>query len=357
MRKSEIPTPALQIDLDRMEKNLAFMSAHFQTVPAGLRPHFKTHKSPVLARKQLEAGAIGMTCAKLGEAEILVEAGIPSILIANQIVDPAKVARLGALAKITELIIAADHPENLYAYSRAAHTAGSILHVLIEINVGLNRCGVEPGEVAVSLAKLAQSLPGLHFAGVMGYEGHTVLIADKDERVRNTCKAMALLSGTANRIRTEGLRVEIVSAGGTGTYDITARCPGITELQCGSYIFMDTAYNLLGLPFLSALSLLATVISAPAPERAIIDAGMKTITEDNGLPEVVSPSGIRLVALHEEHGILAVDPNRACLHAGDRVELLPSHVCTTVNLHEAYYALRGEQVEAIWDIPARGKCQ
>ncbi len=357
MQKIQIPTPALLINLDRMEENLACMSAHFQTVTASLRPHFKTHKSPVLALKQIEAGAIGMTCAKLGEAEILVDAEIPSILIANQIVDPAKVDRLGKLALKTELIVAADHPDNLYAYSKAAQAADGILHVLIEINVGLNRCGVEPGEAAVSLAKLARSLPGLHFAGVMGYEGHTVLIVDQAERERSTCKAMSLLTGTADMIRAEGIEIEIVSAGGTGTFDITARCPGITELQCGSYIFMDTAYNRLGLPFLSALSLLATVISVPNVGRAIIDAGMKTISVDNGLPEIISPSGTRLVALHEEHGILEVDPNRAHLHIGDRVEIIPSHVCTTVNLHEAYYAMRGDQVEAVWDIPARGKFQ
>lgn len=355
--KSHLPTPALLIDSTALEDNLAAMARFFEGKPAQLRPHFKTHKCPILARKQIEAGAIGLTCAKLGEAEVLVEAGIDDILIANEIVDPVKINRLAELARQSRLIVAVDQYDNLRQISEAALRAGSLVNIVIEVDVGLRRCGVQPGNPALALARQAVQLGGIHFAGVLGYEGHAVLVTDAEQRARQAGDAMQALVATAELIRQAGLPVEIVSAGGTGTYNLTGAFPGVTEVEAGSYPFMDTKYRRLGLPFRCALSLLATVISTPAPDRAIIDAGLKVLATDNGLPEVISPSGVRLAALNEEHGRLEVDPAQVVLHVGDRVELLPSHVCTTVNLHDRYYVLTDGHLAHIWPISGRGKSQ
>ncbi len=354
---SSLPTPALTIDLNALEDNLACMAHFFEDKPAKLRPHFKTHKCPILAHRQIRAGAIGMTCAKLGEAEVLVDAGISDILIANQIVDPAKIGRLAELARQSRLIVAVDQADNLRQISEAAMRAGSHVRIVIEVDVGLHRCGVQPGQAALDLARQAAQLAGIHFAGLLGYEGHAVQVENAEQRGHIAREAMGPLVETAELIRQAGLPVEIVSAGGTGTYDITGTFPGITEIEAGSYPFMDAKYRRLSLPFRNALSLLATVISTPTPDRAIIDAGLKALTTENGLPEVSSHPGVTLVALNEEHGRLEVDPERVSLRVGDRVELIPSHVCTTVNLHDRYYVLQHGRLAEIWPITGRGKSQ
>jgi D-serine deaminase-like pyridoxal phosphate-dependent protein len=339
-----------------MDFNLATMARFFEDRSAKLRPHFKTHKCPILAQKQVELGAIGLTCAKLGEAEVLVQAGIPSILIANQVIDPVKITRLAELSLKSQIIVAVDNPDNVHMYSAAAQQAGSVINLVVEVNIGLNRCGVQPGEAVLSLARLISQSSSLHFAGLLGYEGQTMFVTNPELRQKNVHQAMSELVRTADLLRRVRIAVDMVSAGGTGTYDLTGAYPGVTEVEAGSYLFMDAKYQKLGLPFRCALTLLANVISVPVPGRAVIDAGMKSLTTENGLPEVVSPPGVRLKALHEEHGILEVDP-QTHLQIGDSVELLPSHVCTTVNLHDQYYALRNGQLEAIWPITARGKSQ
>lgn len=356
-KKGQILTPALLINLDAMEENIRIMADYFRTRPTELRPHFKTHKSPIIAQKQMQAGAIGITCAKLSEAEVLSAAGIPSILIANQVVEPAKIEFMAQLAFNRQLIVAVDSVENVTVISDLASKAGSEIGVLVEVNVGLNRCGLQPGAPVVVLAKLVHELPGIRFMGVLGYEGHAVLEPDSSVRARRVEKAMRTLVDLANLIREAGLAVEIVSAGGTGTYNLTGSTPGITEVEAGSYLFMDTEYQNLNLPFQRSVTLLATVISVPDPERAILDTGKKSISTDNGLPRLLSPAGVKLVALHEEHGILEVDPGQTRLKIGDRVEIIPSHICTTVNLHDRYYGLRGEMVESILPISGRGKSQ
>jgi D-serine deaminase-like pyridoxal phosphate-dependent protein len=355
VEKSQIDTPALLIDLDAMEFNMKTMASFFQGTRTSLRPHFKTHKTPVLAHMQLQAGAIGMTCAKVGEAEVLVNAGIDDILIANQIIGPQKIARLASLARQTRITVAVDSEENIRDLSAGSQVFGSLIHVVIEIDVGLGRCGVPPGERAVALARLISGMPGLAFAGLLGYEGQAVFLNDRKARQEAVDQAMHKLVSTADLLRQAGFVVEIVSAGGTGTYDLTGRYPGITEVEAGSYILMDTRYRQVGLPFRCALTLLATVISIPARGRAVIDAGKKALTVENGLPEISIPAGARLVNLNEEHGILEVDPDRLELKVGDKVEIIPSHVCTTVNLHEVFYAIRENRLVATWPISARGK--
>ena len=355
IEKDQIDTPALLIDLDAMEYNLNRMSDFFQDGPAKLRPHFKTHKTPILAHKQLEAGAIGITCAKLGEAEVLVESGIKDILIANQVIGPVKAARLAGLAGLARLTVAVDSEANLRELSAAARHAGSQIRVVIEVDVGLGRCGVSSPEQALALAGAAAGLPALQLVGVLGYEGHAVFLSDPEARRAAVNEAMGKLVKTAERLRQAGYPIEIVSAGGTGTYDLTGRFPGITEVEAGSYILMDTRYREVGSPFRCALTLLATVISTPTPVRAVIDVGKKGLTVEHGLPEVIRPAGVRLTNLNEEHGHLEVDPQKARLKVGDKVEIIPSHVCTTVNLHDTFHAIREGRLVAVWPIAARGK--
>jgi len=355
--KNNLPTPALLIDLPAFEFNLAFMSNFFQSKSAKLRPHFKTHKCPIIAKKQMEYGAIGITCAKLSEAEVLVESGISSILIANQVVDPAKILRLAQLARNSQLIVAVDQLDNLIQISRALEQAGSTIQVVIEVDIGLHRAGVQPGEPALRLAEEASHLSGIHFSGVLGYEGFTMFEVDRALREVHAANAMSALVGTADLIRNTGIPVEIVSAGGTGTYDITGDYPGVTEVEAGSYVFMDTKYNRLGLAFKQSLTLLSMVTSIHAPERCVIDAGMKVLTTDNGLPEINSVQGLKLQKLNEEHGIVEIDPEKIQTGVGMCVEIIPSHGCTTVNLHDRYYVIKNEQLVDIWEISGRGKSQ
>ncbi len=353
LRVEDLDTPALLVDLEALERNIRRMADFFASVPANLRPHVKTHKTPAIAHKQIAAGAQGITCAKLGEAEVMAAAGIDDILIANQVVGPAKIARLMGLARQISVTVAVDNPQNVADLSAAATAAGATVGVLVEVNVGMNRCGVAPGEAAVALAQQVARSPGLRFRGVMGYEGHCVAIPDRREREEKARAAMALLIATKEMIEAAGLPVEVVSGGGTGTFDITGRYPGVTEVQAGSYVTMDTSYRRLDLGFECALTVLTTVISRPQPGLAIVDAGMKAITPEFGMPEPKGLPGARVVRLSEEHGKIELADGG--LSVGDKLELIPSHGCTTFNLHDRLYAVRAGRVEAVWPIAGRGQ--
>jgi D-serine deaminase-like pyridoxal phosphate-dependent protein len=355
--RHRLPTPALLIDLPALEFNLSFMSRFFQNKSVKLRPHFKTHKCPIIAMKQLNHGAIGITCAKLSEAEVLVSAGVSNILIANQVVDPVKIRRMANLAGTCHLIVAIDQVDNLNQIAQAAVETGNMMHVVIEVDVGLHRAGVQPGKPALELAKKASHLKGIHFSGLLGYEGFTMFEVDRSLRSQNVHEAMRALVETGEIIQKEGMPVEIISAGGTGTYDLTGVYPGITEVEAGSYVFMDTKYNQLGLDFNQSLALLTTVVSVPSMDRCIIDAGMKVLTIDNGLPMIASPDGLTLIRLNEEHGIVLFDPQKIHPKIGMCFDMIPSHACTTVNLHDRYYVIRDDQLVDNWEITGRGKSQ
>ena len=355
-RKMEITTPALLIDLDKLEANIGKMADFFRDKAANVRPMFKTPKCVPIAQMQIKAGAQGITCAKVSEAEVLVKGGIRDILIANQVVGPDKIARLMDLVKLSDVKCAVDDPLHVTALSEAASAAGVEAGVLIEINVGLPRCGVRPGS-AVDLAKQIMAAPGLELRGIMGYEGHLVFNEDREVRKTETEKAMADLVSTADAIREAGMPCEIVSGGGTGTYDITGSFPGITEVQAGSYVMMDIRYDKLDLGFEKAVTILASVQSRALPGWAIIDAGIKVMSTDFGLPEPIGLPGVKLAFLSEEHGSLKVQDTGMDLTIGDKIEFYPSHVCTTVNLHDRLYALRGDVVEAVWPISGRGCSQ
>jgi D-serine deaminase-like pyridoxal phosphate-dependent protein len=354
--KLALDTPALCLDIESAEANVERMAGYFRDGSVRLRPHTKTHKSPILAQMQLAAGAIGVTCAKLGEAEVMAAAGIKDILIANQIVGAAKIARLVNLAAYTDVMVCVDDAGNAAQLDAAARAKGVRLRVLIELNIGMNRCGVLPGQPALELAQVIAALPGLRLEGLMGYEGHTVFETDLEERRRATEASLERLVGTAELLRARGIPAPIVSSGGTGTYFITGRYPGVTEVEAGSYITMDAQYrDEVGIDFRYALTVLSTVTSVPASgDYAIIDAGLKTITRDFGLPLVISPPGWALTGLSEEHGHLERRGGEP-LRVGDKVELVPNHGCTTINLHDEYHVVRRDVLEAVWPISARGK--
>ncbi|HIC89537.1 MAG TPA: DSD1 family PLP-dependent enzyme [Anaerolineae bacterium] len=356
MTWEELDTPALCLDMTLVEQNIAKMAAYLVDRSAKLRPHTKTHKTPILAHKQIAAGAIGIICAKLGEAEVMATAGIRDILIANQIVGTHKIARLVNLAAYTDVMVAVDNAANVADLDAAAQAKGVRLRVLIEVDIGMGRCGVDPGEPTLALAHEIIASPGLRFEGLMGYEGHTVMIPDYAERKQQTEEGLGKLVATAELIRANGIPVSIVSSGGTGTYTITGNYPGITEIQAGSYATMDTQYrDVVGVTeFAAALTVLATVVSTPRPDVAIIDAGLKTMTQEFGLPVVARPDGWRLVSLSEEHGKLEREDGPK-LHIGDKVVIWPSHGCTTINLHDEFFVLRDGVLEAIWSIAGRGK--
>jgi D-serine deaminase-like pyridoxal phosphate-dependent protein len=338
---AEIDTPVLLLDLDVMEQNIARMAEAFRGLKAKLRPHVKTHKTPIIAHQQLAAGAIGITCAKLGEAEVMVEGGIRDILIANQIVGARKIARLVSLARHADLRVAVDDPQNVKELSQAAQAAGVSLRILVEVNVGMHRCGVEPGEPALALAQKVDLAPALRFAGLMGYEGHLVFVPDLVERKKRVHRDMQALIDTVSFLESKGLPVEIVSAGGTGTAMITGTLPCITEIQAGSYVFMDGRYKTIeGVDFDCALTLLTMVVSRPTPDRVIIDAGMKTLTHEFGLPRFKGREDLELLSLSEEHGTVKLRDPSVVLKPGDRLEIIPSHGDTTLNIHNYYYCLR-----------------
>lgn len=356
--KEQIETPSLLINLDLMEGNIRRMAKFFQDKKSNLRPHAKTHKSPVISKKQLEAGsAVGITVAKLGEAEVMVNGGIKNLLIANQVVEPPKVARLVRLSKHADLIVAVDNIENVNLLDQAGAYYKTKINVLIEVNVGLNRCGVEWGAPVLKLAREVLRKENIVLRGLMGYEGHAVLVPDLLSRKALAEDAMGKLISSRDLLEKNGIPVEIVSAGGTGTYDITGVIPGINEVQAGSYIFMDSAYKKTGVTFDQALTVYVTIISQQSSENYILDVGIKGISVDNGFPGIKDHPEWEIKALNEEYAYLCVPGGTNHLKIGDKLELIPSHGCTTINLHDTYYALRNDRIEAVWDIEARGRFQ
>ena len=354
--KTALDTPALLVDLDVLQQNIERIAGTCRQHGIGWRPHIKGQKVAELARLELAAGAIGVTCAKLGEAEFMAAAGIGEILIANQIAGRHKIERLMILLRHAHVMVAVDDGGNIAALGAAASERGLTLDVLIELDVGMRRAGVLPGEPVIALARRIAGIPGLRFKGVMAWEGHTVRIADPAEKERAVREAVGAAVTTADAIRASGVPVDVVSCGGTGTYATTAAIKGVTEIQAGGGVFSDLVYRKqyhVDHPY--ALTVLATVSSRPTPRRIVCDFGKKSMSADAAVPEPIGLVDVASVRLSAEHTTIDLGTPDQRLKVGDTLEFIVGYSDTTVHLHEEMYAIRNGHVEAVWPIGARGK--
>ncbi len=354
-RLDDLDTPVLWTDLDRMERNTARLSRFFADAGIGWRPHIKGIKVPALAHKLMEAGALGVTCAKVGEAQAMAAAGITDILIANQVVGATKGKRLAELVRDADVKVAVDCEQNILELGSAGTTAGTEIGVVVELNIGMDRAGTQPGETALGLARLAHETPGLRFRGLMGWEGHARSYEDLDERRSAISEAMGLLAATAELCRNAGLPVDIVSAGGTGTYHVAAHHPGITEMQAGGATFCCARCRAWGADTEHSLFLRARVTSRPAPDRIIFDAGFKTLPLWAGEPQPLGLPAVKSIVMSAEHGIVTLEAPDSTVQVGDLHDFVVGYGDATVFLHDRLYGIREDRVEAAWDIDARGQ--
>ncbi len=345
-----LDTPALVVDLELLEANLKRMADFFTGRHCRIRPHFKSHKCVELARRQLAVGnACGITCAKLSEAEQLAAGGINDILIANQVVGPRKAARLALLNRSATVRCAVDSMEGIEQLDQQAEMHGTTIPVLVEVDIGMRRCGEKPGQPTLVLAQNIAGRKHLRFDGLQGYEGHLVNIADKSQRTEQTIAAMRLLVDTRQQIEETGMAVPIVSGGSSSTYDITGIIDGIDELQCGSYALMDWSYQKLCPEFRISRWVLATVISAHS-SGVVVNVGIKGIGCDFGPPMVEGHPEATVRYTAEEH--VPLDSFTASV--GDQVRLIPSHGCTTNSLHQRIWITRDNVIVDVWAIEGAG---
>ena len=357
-----LATPALVIDLPAFERNVSAMQEHCNRVGLKLRPHAKTHKSVSVARRQIAAGAVGQCCAKLGEAEALAEGGIDGLLVTSPIVAEQGFRRIGRLnAKLKDFMIVADSAHCVDGYARAAEASGKQLKVLVDIDIGLHRTGIAPGEPALALAKRIAASPHLQFVGLQGYAGQLQHVPEFGDRRTQYLAAAKLLGDTRDAIVAAGIPCPLVSGGGTGTYNIDAETRVFTELQAGSYIFMDKQYcevriaNGAPMPFETALLVQTTVISANMPGLATTDAGFKSFATDAGSPvlHAGAPTGANYFYFGDEQG--GIITGEARLRPGDVVTCSVPHCDPTVNLYDAYHVVDGDRLVEIWPIEGRGR--
>ena len=347
-----LDSPQLVIDLDVVDANLRRMLGAFRDRPVAVRVHFKSLKCAGLARYVAAAGASGFLCAKLNEAEVLADAGLTDIFIANEIVGPIKVRRLAELARRARVRVCVDEAQNVEALAQAARAAGVTLGVLVEVDVGQHRCGVEPGEPALALARRVHASPGLRFVGLQGYDGHLQMVPDPGERRTRCLQGLQALVATRRLIEGAGIPVDVVTGAGTGTWEFVGFHEGVTEIQPGSFVLMDCAYQAIRPEFACALSIAATVVSR-RPAWYVLDAGSKAISRDFGTPTLKNRPQDKVLKLSEEHTTVeTTDPN---LQVGERVEVIPAHCCATMNLHRQCVAVRRGHVEALWPIEASGR--
>ncbi|HEV2107179.1 MAG TPA: alanine racemase [Thermomicrobiales bacterium] len=359
---TDLDTPCLVVDESRLQANIAEMASFAASAGVGLRPHIKTHKTPEIARLQLAAGAVGLTCAKLGEAEIMVGlAGADDVLLAYPTVGETKIARLLALMERARITVALDSREAGRALCQAMAAQDRILDVYVEVNTGQDRAGAHFGDEAVSLAKDLARIPGLRVIGIMTHEGQANA-AEPDQLESVALEAGRAIVATAEAIRAAGIDIQEVSVGSTPAAKFTPTVPGVTEMRPGTYVFNDNSAFRHGRtgPEDCALHILATVVSRPAPDRAVIDAGSKTLTMDPskshpGHGYIVGHPNARIARISEEHGVVLLPEGEDGFHVGHRVEIIPNHVCPAVNLQDQLFILRDGRLADVWDIAARGK--
>jgi D-serine deaminase-like pyridoxal phosphate-dependent protein len=349
-RRDELVTPALVLDIDAAQRNIDRMAARIAELPAGIRPHIKVHKSPELARRQMAAGALGLCTATVWEAMVMFEAGIKDIFVVNTIAGPDKIRALAELAREASIRVAVDDANNAEVLSRAAVAAGSTLGIMIEVDTGMDRAGVDDGDAALALARHILKLPSLRFDGLTGYEGHCSLTPERDLRLEKQRAAMALFTGVADKLIAAGIPVSVLSAGGTGTWEWTASHPRLTEVQAGTYAVMDMFHSHMSPGFEHSLTVQATVISKPHG-HVIVDAGNKSMGA-GGLATIVGYP-YESFRFDEEHGIFNA-PDDSPLKVGDSVALVPGYSPGTVNWYDAYHVVKDDVVVDIWPVVPRG---
>jgi len=361
MTEDVIDTPALVIDLDAFEFNLDRMPALLEPTGVKLRAHAKTHKSPVIAKLQMARGAVGNCVQKVAEAEVLAWGGVPDILVSNEVVGAVKLARLSALSRIAKIAVCADDAGQVAAIEAAAQDAGIRMTVLVEIDAGASRCGVAPGPEAVALASRIASSRHLIFGGLQAYQGSAQHKRTLAERRGLIGGAVDAARRTVEQLRQRGLDCPIVGGAGTGTFELESRSGIYTEMQAGSYVFMDADYarNLdeAGAPvttFRHALFVLSSVMSATRPGIAVLDAGHKAVAVDSGLPAVWQRPDLRYVSASDEHGKLDVGSETAAPKVGEKLRLVPGHCDPTVDKFDWYVGVRRGRVECLWPVAARG---
>ena len=354
-----VDTPALILDLDAFERNLERMADAVRGKPVRLRPHAKSHKCAEIALRQVAAGAVGVCCQKVSEAEALVAGGVADVLIANEVVGPGKLARLAALARKAQLAVCVDAAENVFDLDAAAARAGVRIDVLVEINVGADRCGVEPGAAALALARSIAASRNLRFAGLQAYHGgaqHLRRVAERRDAIGH---AVERVRTTRELIEQSGIACATVTGAGTGSFPLELASGAYDELQPGSYIFMDADYNRNEFDadwprFEQSLFVWTTVMSRAASSRAVVDAGLKASSVDSGMPQVWGLPGVEYVKASDEHGVLAIAPGANAPALGAKLLLVPGHCDPTVNLYDWFVCVRRGVVEALWPVSARG---
>jgi len=351
MKIYELETPALCVDMDLLKENMKLMDERLRGSSARLRPHFKTNKTLEIAKMQMANGAKGITCSKLGEAEVLTAGGIPDVLIANEIVQPSKLERLAKLAGQTRLTVCVDNETNIRDLSTAAAAAGTVVHLYVEYDVGMKRCGVSSKEEVLRLALLIQESAGLTFDGIQAYAGQLSHETDAEYKASEAAKVIERLKELKVYLESHGIPVREISGASTNTSALKAASRIYTEIQAGSYVFMDAAFRDCGLPFHNSLTIACTVISKSS-DRIVVDCGAKCLGLDQCYPIFKGYEG-RKCSLSEEH--FTIYGSDLSADIGDKVFLIPGHCCTTVNLFDKMYVTRGDEVIETWKIEGRGK--
>ncbi len=350
-RRDELITPALVLDIDAAQRNIDRMAGELRALgSATIRPHYKTHKSPELARRQLQAGAGGLSMATVWEAAVLAAAGMDDLFVVNTVSHPAKIRMLAELARDHRILVAVDEVPNAAALSDAAVAAGSTLGIMIEVDTGMDRCGIDAGADVLAAVQKILDLPALRFEGITGYEGHCSLTFDAALRHQRQREAMTFFTGVADLLEADGIACPIRSAGGIATWKWTAGFPGITEIQAGTYVLMDNFHGKMVPGFEHSLTIQASVISRQS-DKVIVDAGNKSVAD---------PADVTIVGhdhevfrFDEEHGIFAA-PRGSSLKVGDSVALVPGYSPSTVNWYDAYHVVRQDAVVDIWPVIPRG---
>ena len=348
-----LDTPALLLDRRASDDNLHYMAEFFDDKPAMLRPHFKNHKCVTLAKRQLAMGAVGMTCAKLAEAEVLAAHGVTNLLVANQIVGKIKMQRLARLATVSTVGVAVDCESQVAGIPQAGDAYGGHVNLLIEVDIGMGRCGLAAGKPILELAKVIQRYPGVSFDGLQAFEGHLVNVLDRDERRRKAHDAMMQAVDTMELLQRNGIAVNCISGSSSSTYDVTGVIPGVTEVQAGTYATMDRQYHRLAPEFKVALSILVQVISRPTASKAVLDLGVKGAGGEFGVPEIPGFPDVKIpFFLSEEHLVVHDVPED--WQVGQTLQLVPGHACTTCNLYRELVIHQDGRVVDVWPIEASG---